>query len=172
MGFVVLMPLESRFTDHTSFVEERHISLSAKQNWVRSSDCSFLVLTDQFKKKSFNSGDVNECKLMEAKIRKQKLDFVKPALGLSLLYVLCSMNRAHPLSTLEELPQDIQSDIISRVAQSLRTTTRHVMQSCQLLAKEAKDNRIYKNMTIKLLSIHPVASLTRYNDLMSRSFFS
>ncbi|KAL0816559.1 hypothetical protein Bca101_073003 [Brassica carinata] len=82
------------------------------------------------------------------------------------------MNRAHPLSTLEELPQDIQGDIISRVAQSLRTTTRHVMQSCQLLAKEAKDNRIYKNMTIKLLSIHPVASLTRYNDLMAKSFFS
>lgn len=56
------------------------------------------------------------------------------------------MNGAHPLSTLEELPQDIQGDIISRVAQSLRTTARHVMQSCPLLAKEAKDNRIYKNI--------------------------
>lgn len=43
-------------------------------------------------KKICNSGDVNECKSMEAKIRKQKLDFVKPALGLSLLYVLCSVN--------------------------------------------------------------------------------
>ncbi|CAN7064772.1 unnamed protein product, partial [Brassica oleracea var. botrytis] len=67
---------------------------------------------------------------------------------------------------LESLPQDIQTDIISRVAKSSRKEVRRIMEASPRLAIAAAQPQVYKNINLRPLTIHPLASLRRYKDLM------
>ncbi|XP_010412529.1 PREDICTED: F-box protein At2g35280-like [Camelina sativa] len=74
--------------------------------------------------------------------------------------------------SLENLPNDVLGDIISRVAKLSRNTVRHVMQASPHLAKAAQDHRVYKNTNLKPLAMNPLAALTRYQDFMEKCIAS
>ncbi|CAH8346341.1 unnamed protein product [Eruca vesicaria subsp. sativa] len=71
-----------------------------------------------------------------------------------------------PLSRLESLPQELQTEIISRVAKSSGRDVRNLMEASPRMAKAAAQPPVYKNINLRPLTVHPRASLTKYKDLM------
>ncbi|KAL1218362.1 F-box protein [Cardamine amara subsp. amara] len=69
---------------------------------------------------------------------------------------------------IEELPQDILGEIISRVARFSRTTVRNVMAVAPKLAKGAQNDKVYKNMNLKPLAVSPLQAVNKYHQLMER----
>ena len=78
------------------------------------------------------------------------------------------MGRNHPPSRLEQLPQEIHTEIISHAAKASRDTVRTIMTSIPVMTKAVIHDRVYKNMQLSILTEHPLTSLTSYTDLMSR----
>ncbi|CAH8334496.1 unnamed protein product [Eruca vesicaria subsp. sativa] len=66
-----------------------------------------------------------------------------------------------PLSRLESLPQELQTEIISRVAKSSRRDVRNLMEASPRMAKAAAQPPVYKNINLRPLTVHPRASLTK-----------
>ncbi|KAF8096735.1 hypothetical protein N665_0302s0009 [Sinapis alba] len=62
------------------------------------------------------------------------------------------------LSRLETLPDEILTDIISRVAKISRTDVRNIMAASPELARAAAHPRVYKNLNLHSLTIHPLAT--------------
>ncbi|XP_010431376.1 PREDICTED: F-box protein At2g35280-like [Camelina sativa] len=74
--------------------------------------------------------------------------------------------------SINELPNDILGDIISRVALILRKTVRHVMQASPQLTEAAQDNRVYKKINLRPLAMNPLAAITKYQDLVEKCIAS
>lgn len=60
------------------------------------------------------------------------------------------------------------TEIIARVAKISWKHVSKIMESSLTLAIEAAQPHVYKNINLRPLTIHPLASLRRYNDLMER----
>ncbi|KAF8096418.1 hypothetical protein N665_0309s0044 [Sinapis alba] len=70
------------------------------------------------------------------------------------------------------MPTEIQVEIFSRVAKISRAGVRNLIAAIPPLATSAAVPLVYKNLNLHPLTIHPLASLTRYNDLMDRCLAS
>ncbi|WZZ64475.1 hypothetical protein YC2023_075845 [Brassica napus] len=72
-------------------------------------------------------------------------------------------------SRFESLPQELQTEIISRLAKNSRKDVRKIMEASPILAIAAAQPQVYENINLRPLTIHPLASLRRYQDyLMDR----
>ncbi|KAF8088669.1 hypothetical protein N665_0532s0032 [Sinapis alba] len=78
------------------------------------------------------------------------------------------MSRNRALSPLELLPKDIQTEIISHVAKYSRSSVRNIMAAIPPIAKSAAVPLFYKSINLHQLTIHPLAALNRYKELMER----
>lgn len=78
------------------------------------------------------------------------------------------MSQNHPLSRLEQLPEEMKTEIIARAAKASRETIQTVMTSIPALTKAAKDERVYKNMEILFLTEAPLKALDSHTDLMAK----
>ncbi|KAL0722953.1 hypothetical protein Bca4012_037552 [Brassica carinata] len=78
------------------------------------------------------------------------------------------MGHDHSPSRLEQLPEEIKTEIIARAAKASRATIRTVMSNIPGLTKAAINDHVYKNMELSVLTEHPLASLEIYKDLMAK----
>ncbi|CAH2064690.1 unnamed protein product [Thlaspi arvense] len=72
------------------------------------------------------------------------------------------------ISLLEDLPQDLLGDIISRAAESGRLNVRHCMEASMGLAKATEDKRVHKKLNLRPLAFNPLATLHQYEKLMEK----
>ncbi|CAH8356276.1 unnamed protein product [Eruca vesicaria subsp. sativa] len=73
-----------------------------------------------------------------------------------------------PLAAIKILPNDIQTEIISRAAKISIKGLRNVKLSNTTLSEAAADPQVYKNINLYILTVYPLIPLRSYKELMER----
>lgn len=79
------------------------------------------------------------------------------------------MSNKRRITKLEQLPEEILTEIMSRVAKQSRSQLCNAMEASRKLAKAAKNEKVYKSINLRPLAVHPLAAKRRYKDLMAKT---